>query len=99
MSEPGGIGRRLVEIVDAALCLSAGVDGEMRAPEEPFIRPDRAKCVSLGKGQALGDRQFDLVGHFTPPRWPRTRPELRPKISLPDGEKQGENRFRDEGLA
>jgi hypothetical protein len=64
MNEPGGIGRGLVEILDAALCLSPGVDSEMRAPDEPFIRPDRAELVTLGERAALGDRQFYPVGHF-----------------------------------
>ena len=65
MDEALGIGRRLVDIGDAALRRSARVDREVRATDQAFIRPDRAECVTLGKDEAFGDRQLHPIGHPT----------------------------------
>jgi hypothetical protein len=51
MDELFGIGRRLVEIGDAALRRSVGIDGEMGAPREPLIGTDGAELRGLGEGK------------------------------------------------
>jgi hypothetical protein len=49
MDKARGVGRCLVEIGDAALRGSAGVDGEMGAPDKPLISSDRAEFIPISE--------------------------------------------------
>jgi hypothetical protein len=49
MEEALDIGRRLVEIGDAALRRCLRVGRKMGAPNDAFISPDRAEFVPIGK--------------------------------------------------
>jgi len=55
VDEPVSIGWRLVEIGDALLREGGGIDGEMRAPDEPLVTTDRPEFVPVGKRKTLGD--------------------------------------------
>ena len=67
LDEAARIARRLVEIHDVRVCACIRIDGEVRAPDEPFVGTGVLEGMAMRERLAPGDPQLQRAVHDTPP--------------------------------
>ena len=66
LDEAAGIARRLVQIHDVRVCACIRIDGEVRAPDEPFVGTGVLEGMAMRERLAPGDPQLQRPVHDTP---------------------------------
>ena len=65
--QPLGVDGGVFDVEHGRLRRRLGVDGVMRRPAQPLIRPGVAKFMPVGKGSTLVDSKLDQIGHGAAP--------------------------------